>query len=327
MKKILFLCSCIGILWGSSDYDELNRRDNVGRADRGNFHIRGGYVYSSWNMQSMENFDVENFGLNAGWAEFIYRDYYDPIFYPKFLLHYSHSFTESLEPNEVFNQEKAIDLDDSYMKLLARLRIEKFFLNFEYEEFNSVITSKSNNNVFIDNNGNEHDFKTSTQLISQTIFRDYSIGYSYEENNANFDTYIFYSDYQKPYTMRINDQEMSEISNYLLYPKFKAYGVGFKAYIDMEKIYMIPELKLGVGELELTDNVNYEDIQDISSIGYLGAKIKIGYTGEIEKYFNYHLSYIGEYRAFHESDDSSNDEDGISTDIANKFLLSLEYSF
>ncbi|HFU76373.1 MAG TPA: hypothetical protein ENK66_09025 [Arcobacter sp.] len=327
MKKTVFLCSLATILFGSSDYDEFNRRDNVGRADRGDFHIRGGYVYSNWNMQNMKNFDVKNFGLNAGWAELIYKDYYDPIFYPKFLLHYSHSFTDAQEPNEVFNQEKAIDLDDSYMKLLARLRIESFFLNFEYEEFNSVITSKNSNNIFIDDKGNGHDFRIDAQLISQTIFRDYSIGYSYEQNNANFDTYIFYSDYQKPYTMRIDDQEMSNISNYLLYPKFKAYGIGFKAYMDMQNFYMIPEFKFGVGELELTDSMDYEDIQNISSIGYLGAKIKAGYIGELGKHFSYHLSYIGEYRSFHESDDSSNDEDGISTDITNKFLVSIEYSF
>jgi hypothetical protein len=317
----------MSIIWGDSDYDEFNRRDNIGRADRGNFHIRGGYAYSSWNIQDMENFDVKNFGLNTGWAEFIYKDYYDPIFYPKFLFHYSHSFTESKEPNEVFNQEKAVNLDDSYLNLLAKLRIGKIFFNFEYEEFNSVITSKSDDNVFIDNKGYGYNFKANSQLISQTIFRDYSIGYLKESKDTNYDIYAFYSDYQKPYTIRINKEERSDISNYLLYPRFKAYGIGLKIYMDMQNFYIIPEIRFGVGDLKLTDTIDYEDSQSVSSIGYLGAKIKVGYTGDLNKYFNYHLSYIGEYRDFYESDNSNNDEDGISKDITNKFLLSIEYSF
>jgi len=328
MKKIFFLCLFITILFGDSDYDELNRRDNISRADRGDFHIRGGYVYSSWNMQNMKNFDVKNFGLNAGWIEFIYKDYYDPIFYPKFLLHYSHSFTDTQEPNKIFNQEKAINLDDTYMKLLARLQISKFFFNFEDEEFTSLIISKKNNNIFLDNKDNEYAFPTNDKLISQTIFRDYSIGYSVKNNNKNFDTYLFYSDYQKPYTIRINNQEISNINNYLLYPKFKAYGIGMKTYMDMKDFYIIPEFKFGIGKLKLTDSLDYEDVQDINDIGYLGAKIKIGYIGKLGKYFNYHLSYIGEYRSFYESDNSNNNDDNdISSDITNKFLLSLEYSF
>ena len=321
-RKILILGFLTSFIYGINDID-FNNVDTEKRTDKGDFHIRAGYAYSSWNTGEMENFKMDNQGLNLVWGEFIFKDYYSPIFYPQFLLHVEHSFNNSPTPSEIFNEKKSIDLDDAYLKVLGTLRFDNgIFLSYNYEKFSSVIDSINDNNYIIDDVGFLNPFPIQHTLVSETIFRDYSIGYKYQE----MDIYIFYSEYQKPYTINQYSQESSELSNLLLYPQLTSYGIGFKWYITHNNFYIIPELKMGIGKLELTNDINYDEFVGIDSVIYTGGKIKIGYTGDITNTLNYHLMYLGEFRLFSEGDNQSENSD-INEDITNKILISLQYSF
>lgn len=317
---ILLLLTCF--LFGSSDI-EFNNNDRERRIGKGDYHIRVGYAYSSWNTEEMENFKMETQGLNVAWAEFIIKDYYNPIFYPKFLLHVEHSFNKAERPNEIFDTKKSVDLDDAYLKVLGTLRFDNgIFLNYEYEKFSSAIESIYHDNYFVDETGLLNAFPLQSKLVSETIFRDYSVGYAW--NNA--DISVFYSDYQKPYTIRRNDKENRKSANLLLYPQLVSYGLGLKWYIDEQNVYFIPEFKIGKGELKLTDNQDYSDFKGISGVTYYGAKLKAGYVGEINRNTSYHLMYLGEVRNFSESDSTAEKTD-INQDITHKVMLSLQYSF
>ena len=322
IKKIVMLALLTNSILATSDID-FNTNDRERRSDTKDFHIRAGYAYSSWKTEEMRNFKMENKGLNVAWAEFIYKDYYSPIFYPKFLLHLEHSFNKSEKPNEVFETKKSVDLDDSYLKILGTLRFDYgIFLNYEYEKFSSVVESLYHDNYFVDETGRLNPFPLQSKLISETIFRDYSIGYKYE----GVDIYAFYSDYQKPYTINRYSQEVNQLANLLLYPQLTSYGIGFKAYWGTDDFYVLPELKIGKGKLELTDDIEYKDFVGIDDVTYIGLKVKIGYVGEFTDSLNYHLMYQGEVREFSESDSNSEDTD-INQDITHKLMLSLQYSF
>ena len=307
----------------SADYDfDVNDQQRRGR--KGDFHFRTGYAYSVWKTDEMQNFEMKNKGLSLGWAELIYKDYYSPIFYPKFLLHFEHSFSSSEAPNEIFNERKSVNLDDSYLKVLGSLQFNNgLYLEYGYEKFSSMITSKNDNNYFMNESENVIPFPLNSKMVSETIFRDYIVGYS---RKSGVNVYAFFSDYQKPYTIRRYENEVDGLSNLLLYPKLTSYGVGFKWYIGSDNFYLIPELKLGTGKMELTNDTNYEDFDGVDGVTYLGIKLRTGFTGELTKSLNYHISYVGEMRSFSESD-SSREETEINSDVTHKALISLQYSF
>ena len=324
MKKKILSLLVIGSCLNATSLTDFNTNDSERRSGKEDFHIRGGYAYSSWKTEDMNNFKMKNQGLDVAWAEFIYKDYYSPIFYPKFLLHYEHSFNKSERPNEVFDTKKSVDLDDSYLKILGTFRLDNgIFFNYEYEKFTSVIESLYHGNYFVDEKGLLNPFPFQSSLVSETIFRDYSIGY---RADRKMDLYAFYSDYQKPYTFRRYDTENSKLSNLLMYPRLVSYGLGFKYYEKFENLYFMPEFKLGKGKLELTDNLDYRNLKDINGVAYIGAKLKAGFIGNISKNISFHAMYVGEVREFYETDSETKDND-INQDITHKALVSLQYSF
>jgi hypothetical protein len=322
-KKILgllIISSCLN----ATSWTDFNTIDSELRGGNKNFHLRAGYAYSTWETEEMENFKMDNQGLNVAWVEFIYKDYYSPIFYPKFLLHYEHSFNKEETPNKIFKTKKSVDVDDSYLKILGTFKFDSgIFLNYEYEKFSSVIESLYYNNFFVNEKGYLIPFPINNSLVSETIFRDYAIGLS---SLKNFDIYAFYSDYQKPYTIRRYNSENSKQANLLLYPQLTAYGIGFKWYEYIDNFYFLPEIKFGKGKLELTDKIDYRNLKDINGVAYMGAKLKAGFVGEFNKNISFHLMYIGEIREFYETDSDSK-SNNINQDTTHKAMVSLQYSF
>lgn len=321
IRKVIVLVLYTSFIFGTSR-DIFDTQDRSTRLHKGDVHIRTGYAYSLWKTSEMKNFKMKNEGLNTAWAELIFGDFYNPIFYPNFLLHVEHSFNKAEEPNKVFNINKSVNLDDAYLRVLGTVRVNHFFFKYEYEKFSSALESLDNNNFFVDETGLLNSFPNESKLISETIFKDYSLGYSYR----NVDVYAFYSDYQKPYTIRRSGQENVDYANLLLYPQVTAYGLGFRWYMTKNNFYFLPELKLGKGELELTNELDYSDFKGIKGITYTGLKLTTGYRGEITRSLNYHLAYIGELRNFSEEDSNEN-ESSINEDTTHKVMLSLQYSF
>jgi len=267
-----------------SDLENMHLNDaNRMKAEETFITARTGYAYSEWKMPSMSSFKQETQGLNLAWIDLIYKGNMDNVDGNRNYLHYERSFNQNWD-EKIIRQEDSIRNKDIYELLLAKLSFTNIFLEASMERYLTRITSNGSS-LFIDNNEKDHYLSKGDSLGFETKFNEIKLGFSSSplDNEEYVNYFLFFGDYQKPYTIRKDKKEINEFSKYLFYSKIQTMGIGASGIAMFDNgFYIDSEYKIGVGKIKLTNNHDLEDF-DINSLTFFQAKIKLGYEFQLIK--------------------------------------------
>jgi hypothetical protein len=336
-KKLIYsLCIFPLILLGiDSDLEQMNYSDNEKSKDLSPlFTTRAGYAYSEWKIPEMKSFKQEIQGLNLAWIDLIYKGNRDNVDGNRNYLHYERSFNNNWN-DEIIRQENAIKNKDIYELLLAKLTfssLKNIFIEASMERYLTRITSNGSS-LFIDNNEKDHYLYKGDSLGFETKFNEIKLGLSTNPvNNGEYVNYfLFFGDYQKPYTIRKDNKEIDEFSKYLFYSKIQTMGLGASGIATLGGFYINSEFKFGGGKIKLTNNHDLEDF-NIKSLTFFQAKIKLGYEFQILKSIKnltMHIQALYDIRYFDESQEGTTyvGESTTNKEDIKKAFISLQYNF
>lgn len=340
--KILLTSFIVPVLLFGLDQDleEMNVQDNqVTQALSPLFTVRSGYAYSEWKMPSMNSFSQETQGLNLAWIDLIYKGNMANVDGNRNYLHYERSFNKDWD-EKIILQEDVIKNSDNYELIKGKITLpfshyyggqeKTFFLKGSMERYLSRISSKTNT-AFVDRTGNSNFLAQGDSLVFETKFNEIAFGINQYDG---LDTFLFFGDYQKPYTVLKNGVEVENFNEYLFYSKIKTYGLGIDFNVGQEKFYFNPLFKFGWADIELTDNLNLTDL-DFKKSTYFQFKLKTGYAFQpidVIKNFNINIQGIYDIRYFNEPDSDGkttmfSSKNSTNKDDIMKAFVSLQYSF
>jgi len=320
-----------------SDLDNIHLNDvNKMKSDNSFITARVGYAYSQWKIPKMESFKQETQGVNLAWVDLIYKGNRVAVDGNRNYLHYEHSFNKSWN-DKIISQENAIKNKDVYELFLANLTFSSLgniFIEGSMERYLTRITSNGSS-LFIDKDKTEFYLSKGDSLAFETKFNEIKLGFLSDPRNYGkyIDYFLFFGDYQKPYTIRKSNKEMDEFSKYLFYSQIQTFGIGASGTSMGEGgFYINSELKFGAGKIKLTNDQDLEDF-NIESLNFFQAKIKLGYKFQIIKSIknlNMHIQAIYDIRYFDESQEGTTTTIGENTtnkEDIKKVFVSLQYSF
>ena len=337
--SVLYLFLLPIFLFGTgNDLEEFNKLDDD--ASKALFTVRSGYAYSEWKMQDMNSFKQETQGLNLAWIDLIYKGNVDDVDGHKNYLHYERSFNKNWDEKIIYQDDV---IEDNYQLLSGRITLpfeyyafgenKTFFIEGSMERYLSRISSINNTN-FVDKSGEYYSLNNGDSLVFETKFNEIILGI---HQMQGIESFLFFDDYQKPFTIRKNNKEVKGFENYLYYSKIKTYGFGMGFGNDEEsydKLIFDMKVKFGWADIELIDNVKLTDL-DFKQSQYFQFKLKLGYSfTPIESIKDFTINTLGSYdvRYFNEPDSNGkttmfSTEGGTNKDDIMKAFISLQYSF
>lgn len=333
-----FLIISISLL-ADSDLEKMNKQDNKrSEALSPLFTVRSGYAYSEWKMPRMNSFSQETQGLNLAWIDLIYKGNMDNVDGNRNYLHYETSFNDDWNKDKiVIPQNDVIGNGGSYEFIKGKITLpfsfdvqgyKKIFLKASREAYLSQISAKKTVGL-VHQDGSIQRLNQNDRLYFETKFNEIALGIN---QNDNLETFLFFGDYQKPYTVLKNGSEIQELEDYLFYSKIKNYGIGVDYVEILNNFYFNPTLKVGWADIELTDDYKLTDMGFEKST-YFQFKLKVGYSfNPISSINNLRVNFQGIYdiRYFDEPQSDGKTyvgENSSNRDEIKKAFVSLQYSF
>jgi hypothetical protein len=340
LKKIIFSLIGMPILLLSidSDLENMHLNDaNRMKVEETFITARTGYAYSEWKMQNMGSFKQETQGLNLAWIDLIYKGNMADIDGTKNYLHYERSFNKNWNEKIIY-QEDTIKDKDNYELLSGRFTLpfsydNPIFIEGTTERYLSRILSKGNTG-FINQKGELYNLRIGDSLVFETKFNEIIVGTQPTPSSALI---LFFNDYQKPFTVRRNNDEITDLSHLLFYSKIKTYGFGIEFEDNQESykgVLVGLTFKVGWSDIELIDDIKLTDLEFKNS-QYFQFKLRLGYSFiPIKSIKSFNVNVLGTYdvRYFHEPDSEGkttmfSTEGGTNKDDIMKAFVSLQYSF
>ncbi|XCN74663.1 MAG: hypothetical protein Q3M24_07965 [Candidatus Electrothrix aestuarii] len=312
----------------------------------GLFLLEAGYTYTHWNPEKISGTEVETQGLNLAWIELQSQTIGG---LSKYFSIPRMRFETSLTENN-FSDEEVIyshhEMNEYYHYFVGM--VQAFFpiaFRYETERFVSKLSSETDLYYAPNSGENYQRFQKGDTLYHETVFHDYSLLYKVNRGsyslakNADIFIGLSYSEYQKPYNIdeSLNRELYNDIkTDYIFYSRFKGYGLLIERITPLDKrgARLDFSLKIGYGEVELTDKYkmsdlirSYGDREDYQNIIYLNPKVEIGYREFFgtSKHIVFDAFLSGDYRGFsvHDSDDTGD----INEDLLLKAYVSLGIIF
>jgi len=347
-KRYIFIIIFLSIFLFSEDseFEEYNKNQFFQKS-YSLFTIYGGYAFSDWKMPEMDYFNQETQGLNLFWIDLIYKGNRNKVEKYRNYLHYEHSFNDDWDKEkDIIPQKDVLRKGGGYELLKGKLTFpfffqikgkeKSFFLKASMERYLSQISAKEMVQ-FVTNNGKVKQLNKGDNLYFETKFNEVSLGinhnqYNIDETYTNYETFIFFGDYQKPYTVMRNGDELAKFNNYLFYSSIISYGLGLKIEFDINNFYFASSLKFGWADIKLTDNLKLVDI-GFDKTYYSQFKIGLGYSfNPIDAIDNLKLNIRGIFDIRYFDEPQANGDIYVGTkltnrDIIKKIYASIKYSF
>jgi len=322
-----------------SDLEQMHKSDNsTSQALSSLFTISSGYAYSDWKIPKMNSFNQETQGLNLVWFDLIYKGNRDTVEGNRNFLHYERSFNDDWGKNEkIIPQHDILGSGGSYELIKGKMTLpfsfqangdeKSIFLKASMERYLSHVSARKVAN-FVNKNGEIQQLNQGDSLYFETKFNEIALGI---KQNDYLESFLFFGDYQKPYTVLKNGNEVEKFKDYLFYSTIKSYGIGINFSKTDDNFYFNPLFKFGLADIELTDDFKLTDIGFEKST-YLQFKLKLGYSfNPISSIKNLRVNIQGVYdiRYFDESQDGTTyvGENSTNRDEIKKAFVSLQYSF
>ncbi|MCI5219215.1 MAG: hypothetical protein D3914_08500 [Candidatus Electrothrix sp. LOE2] len=313
------------------------------------FLFEAGYTYTHWNPEKISGTEVETRGLNLAWIEFQSKTI--NALNNKYFSIPRMRFETSLTEND-FSDEEVIrshhEMDEYYHYFVGMVQV--FFpvaFRYETERFVSKLTSQKDLYYLSNSEENSERFQKGDTLYHETVFHDYSLLYEMKRGSYDMltDADMFiglsYSEYQKAYNIdeNLNRELYRDVkTDYIFYSRFKSYGLLMERItpLDVEGPRLNFSLKIGYGEVELTDNHKISDLiyrsdsDELTYIFYTNPKVEIGYRKFFDAFGadkNIVLDAFisGDYRSFGVSD--SDESGNINKDLLLKGYVSIGITF
>jgi hypothetical protein len=349
---IILLCLPVFVFGIDSDLKEMNYFDNEkSKASSPLFTTRAGYAYSEWKMPGMNSFKQETQGLNLAWIDLIYKSNRDDVDGNRNYLHYERSFNKNWNEN-VISQEDVLNNEEVISgKITFPFKYKGFssFIKGSKERYLTQITSKFNTK-FIDKSGGLNSLTKGDNLVFETKFNEIALGIDKESYIFNFplfafkDVFLFFDDYQKPFTIRQYSKEVEKYNNLLFYSQMKSYGLGFTFEKILGNFYLSLQLKMGQSKIDLKDSLGLADNLHFNDSSFSQSTLKMGYSfSPIKSLKELHVHILGVYshRIFDENLEGDNvplyingqiitidtKDSELNNDEIKKLFVSLQYSF
>ena len=321
-----------------TDLEQMNKYDNKDiKTLSPLFTTRAGYAYSEWKMPKMSSFTQETQGLNLVWIDLIYKGHRDTVEGNRNYLHYEKSFNDDWSKNgKIIPQHDAIGNGGSYELIKGKITFpfsfnalgeKSIFLKASREQYLSQIGAKKTVGL-VNQDGSIQRLNPNQHLYFETNFNDIALGINQSDN---LETSLLFGDYQKPYTVLKNGNEIEKFKDYLFYSKIKNYGLEMNYVEVLNNFYFNPILKVGWADIELTDDLKLTDI-GLKKSTYFQFKLKLGYSfNPIHSIKNLKANIQGIYdiRYFDEPQNGTTyvGENSTNRDEIKKAFVSLQYSF
>jgi hypothetical protein len=322
-----------------NDLEKFNRGDNdISKTLSPLFTIRTGYAYSNWKMPKMTSFNQETQGLNLFWCDLIYKGHRDIVEGNRNFLHYEKSFNNDWGKNEkIIPQNDILGNGGSYELIKGKFTLpfsfqatgykKSIFIKASMERYLSQIGARKTVGL-VGKDGTIQELNQNDVLYFETKFNEIALGINQDDN---LETFLFFGDYQKPYTVLKNGSEVEDFKDYLFYSTIKSYGIGMNFSKKLNNFYFNPLLKVGWADIELTDDLKLTDIGFEKST-YFQFKLKLGYSfNPISSIKNLRANIQGVYdvRYFDEPQNGTTHvgENSTNRDEIKKAFVSLQYSF
>ena len=246
----------ITLLSIDTDLEQMNKYDDEKMKELSPlFTTRAGYAYSEWKMPNMNSFSQETQGLNLIWIDLIYKGNRDTVEGNRNYLHYEKSFNDDWSKNgKIISQHDAIGNGGSYELIKGKITFpfsfnalgeKSIFFKASREQYLSRISAKRTVGL-VNQDGSIQKLNPNERLYFETNFNEIALGINQSEK---FETYLFFGDYQKPYTVLKNGSEIENFKDYLFYSKIENYGIGMNYIEILNNFYLNPTLGVkGSGE-------------------------------------------------------------------------------
>jgi hypothetical protein len=341
------------LLFGiDNDLENMHLNDaNKMKAEDSFITARGGYAYSEWKIPNMSSFKQETQGLNLAWIDLIYKGNMDNVDGYKNYLHYERSFNKNWNEKVIYQEDAMNNTEVISGKVTLPFQYKdiSFFVKGSKERYLTQITSKYNTN-FIDKSGKLNSLTNGDNLVFETKFNEIAFGIdkkSYFIESFLFDIkgiFLFFDDYQKPFTIRQYNKEVEEHNTLLYYAKMKSYGLGLDFEKKIDNFYMSLGLKFGFkSEIKLKDDLKLTDL-NFNDSSFSQSDLKIGYSfnpiKSIQK-LRMHILGVYSHRLFDEKLEGDNvaiyvdgqwinidtKDSQLNNDEIKKLFISFQYSF